>query len=296
MPPTLNTRDRLPGSFNLAAQSMGVTTRELTKLVESGQLASDEFLRNFIPTLNQAVVGSGALAAGLQTSRVAMQRFGTSFQLNVLGAFEAGAESGLNSFFNSLTRALSGLAPTLRVVGRVIGTVLEVIGGLIEGLSQIIRPFGILFDGIFGTSGEADLGRFNSELEATSGILALVGDLLGGIRDSFFVVFGLVQRFLDVLDGSFSFGINSVISENASRGETTGLIERLGAGFAEYADVLFTRGGRALGLDLPLSPSDAARSTPTAQINITATNPTEVAEIVNLELQNLFTVNMSTGN
>jgi tape measure domain-containing protein len=46
--------ERIPGAFNLAAKAMGVTTRELNKMLEQGQVISADFLPKFAVELENA--------------------------------------------------------------------------------------------------------------------------------------------------------------------------------------------------------------------------------------------------
>ena len=45
--------ERLPGAFNIAAESMGLTTAELDKLMQSGDLASNDFMPAFAAALRE---------------------------------------------------------------------------------------------------------------------------------------------------------------------------------------------------------------------------------------------------
>ena len=55
--------ERLPGAFQSAARAMGVTTKELGKMLEQGQLLSDVFLPRFAAQLRRDLGESVALAA-----------------------------------------------------------------------------------------------------------------------------------------------------------------------------------------------------------------------------------------
>jgi tape measure domain-containing protein len=62
--------ERLPGAFNLAAQSMGVTTFQLNKMLEQGQVVTADFLPKFVAELDKtysagAKLGSDGLNANL---------------------------------------------------------------------------------------------------------------------------------------------------------------------------------------------------------------------------------------
>ena len=72
--------ERLPGAFNLAAKAMGVTTKELNKMLEQGQVISADFLPKFAKELDNAF-GEGAekkmfsLTAALGRFTTAWDRF-----------------------------------------------------------------------------------------------------------------------------------------------------------------------------------------------------------------------------
>lgn len=55
--------ERLPGAFQIAARAMGVTTAELGKMLEQGQVLSDDFLPKFAAQLRKELAGSVEEAA-----------------------------------------------------------------------------------------------------------------------------------------------------------------------------------------------------------------------------------------
>ncbi|KKL83239.1 hypothetical protein LCGC14_1976740, partial [marine sediment metagenome] len=56
--------ERIPGAFRIAARAMGVTTRELGKMLEQGEVLSDEFLPKFALELEKAFGPQAAAAIG----------------------------------------------------------------------------------------------------------------------------------------------------------------------------------------------------------------------------------------
>lgn len=140
--------ESLPAAVPLAAKAMGVTTQELFKMMEQGQLVASDFLPKFTKTLREAVREGNALGEGLNTSRVAMARFGTSFKLNILDSFDAGMEGGMADFFNSLTTFTKEMAPIFRVLGKFVGTVLSYLGDLFMIVGQITRPLRLFLDAL----------------------------------------------------------------------------------------------------------------------------------------------------
>lgn len=55
--------ERLPGSLQIAARAMGVTTAELGKMLEQGQLLADDFLPKFAKELESSLGGAAEKAA-----------------------------------------------------------------------------------------------------------------------------------------------------------------------------------------------------------------------------------------
>lgn len=69
--------DRLPGAFQIAAKAMGVTTAELQKMLEAGDLTAENFLPKFAAALQESV--NGALPAAEKSARAQLQRLENTF-------------------------------------------------------------------------------------------------------------------------------------------------------------------------------------------------------------------------
>jgi tape measure domain-containing protein len=69
--------ERLPGAFQIAARAMGVTTSELQKMLEAGQVMSADFLPKFAAALQASV--NGALPAAEASARAQLQRLENAF-------------------------------------------------------------------------------------------------------------------------------------------------------------------------------------------------------------------------
>lgn len=267
--------DRLPGSFQTAAKSMGLTERELTKLVESGQLASDEFIRNFIPALNKSAMDSGALAASLETSRVAMQRFNTAVQLNILEAFDAGAEGGLADFFNNLSATLNQLAPTFKAIGKVAGATLTFISTSVRALIQTIRPLFSVFETLFGST----IKDGNGELQRTAGILTGLISLAKRFAGIFLLPFGALERF------------NNKYSENTGGGTGAGSFFKVPA--ALPGSTVLNSAYALANARNPSSTGGASRTE--VNINITANDEGTMVNRINDAIQETLTTSLSPG-
>lgn len=64
--------DRLPGAFQIAARAMGVTTAELSKMVEQGEVVADDFLPRFARELRKSV--SGGLEGATESPAASFER------------------------------------------------------------------------------------------------------------------------------------------------------------------------------------------------------------------------------
>nr|WP_277881836.1 tape measure protein [Leptolyngbya sp. FACHB-541] len=89
--------ESLPGAFQIAARAMGVTTAELDKMMERGELLSEEFLPRFAAQLSAET--AGAIPGAMKSSQAAINRFNnailelqTSLGKPLLPARNAGLE------------------------------------------------------------------------------------------------------------------------------------------------------------------------------------------------------------
>lgn len=69
--------ERLPGAFQIAARAMGVTTQQLGKMLEQGQLATDVFLPRFAAQMRIEMGGAAARAA--DTVQANLNRLSTAW-------------------------------------------------------------------------------------------------------------------------------------------------------------------------------------------------------------------------
>jgi tape measure domain-containing protein len=116
--------ERLPGAFQIAARSMGVSTAELGKMLETGQVMADEFLPKF--------------SAELQKS------FGTGKQETA--TFSQEWTRLKNSFENALV--LLGKAGVMDALASGVRMASAAVGALSDGLEFISPQINFLFSGI----------------------------------------------------------------------------------------------------------------------------------------------------
>lgn len=132
--------EQIPGAFQTAAKAMGVSTQQLSKMVESGTLASEEFLPKFADELRRSVRESGALAASLEKVRAARQRMASTFTLQTDEGFKAGKD-GFAGGFKNLTESLQQLGSAFRVFGKIMGAIFNGVASVINFLTPFVAIF-----------------------------------------------------------------------------------------------------------------------------------------------------------
>lgn len=98
--------ERLPRAFNLAADAMGVTTAELNKLLQRGQVAADDLLPRLASQLREEF--GGQVEAAANSASASFARLSTSIQ----DLERAIAATGAIDAVTALTDALAILART----------------------------------------------------------------------------------------------------------------------------------------------------------------------------------------
>jgi len=145
--------ERLPGAFKIAADSMGLTTQELDKLVSSGKLTAEVFLPKFAAALDKAF--DGATFDGY-TNGMARLRNSISEAFVLIG--DAGAFDILKA----------GVEASGKGVASLVGA-LEYFGGVFSATKKL-----------FSTG---DLEAFNADLRKVETQFNLTADKIAGVTN-----------------------------------------------------------------------------------------------------------------
>jgi tape measure domain-containing protein len=114
--------DRLPGAFAIAAQAMGVTTRELNKMMKDGEVISRDFLPKFT---EQVRIAFGLdMSKNVDTLQASMQRLSNSW------LFFGQAVDRSFGISNAWKGLLEALGSTLDSVANNMGNIAGILGGL----------------------------------------------------------------------------------------------------------------------------------------------------------------------
>lgn len=153
--------DRLPGALGLVAKGMGITQAQLISLVESGQLAT----RDFIEPFTEALKGLHGETTGILPAWNNLKNMLTS-TAQVIG--DAGG--------------IELLTLAIRTLGGVLGTVSGAIGVVTTAIGTVIRTGGIL---------AAAVVTWSNPWSALRDLWASAGDRLKGLGLSMMQAIGL---------------------------------------------------------------------------------------------------------
>ncbi len=126
--------ERLPGAFQIAARAMGVSTAELGKMLEAGQVMAEDFLPKFAKQLEKELGQASADAAG--TAAREMQRVANEFGDLVKVIADSGAASSIAKFFANISSGLAGVTERIKLMKAETG------GGSIMGWLKILDDQG----------------------------------------------------------------------------------------------------------------------------------------------------------
>ena len=134
--------ERLPGAFGMAAQAMGVTTMELGKMLQNGEVLATELLPLLTIELKKFARTDGALEKAMKSNAAEMERMKNSFADMQAEMAKGGFLDAVTMLFRSLAKGMKALIPAFKVLGAVIGAALLPIAAFFELLSTLNELFG----------------------------------------------------------------------------------------------------------------------------------------------------------
>lgn len=167
--------ERLPGAFQLAAESMGVTTQELNKMLELGQVAATDLLPKLANVLHEKY-GQAALDAS-NSAQAGLNRFKTAwFDLKVVIA-NAGFMDKATGKIKELTAAMKDPA-----VQQAIIELSQRFFAFAESLFDFIKNWGVMI---------AKIGAGVVILKTLLGTVASLVSLWSGLNAAMLVMTGV---------------------------------------------------------------------------------------------------------
>lgn len=176
--------ERVPGAFNIAARAMGVTTAQLGKMLEQGQILATDFLPKFAAELTRSLGDAPEQAA--QSAQAAMNRMAGAWTQAKQAFADTGPAGGLvwvlDAMANSMRRFADGVADAKNAgwggVGQFMGgagyAAIGVAGGTeksdinptkTQRADQLVQTIGRLMDERKRLQAET-FSAFTSDLEA----------------------------------------------------------------------------------------------------------------------------------
>lgn len=103
--------ERLPGAFQVAAKAMGVTTAELGKMLEQGQVMADDFLPKFAKALEANIGDAAEKAAGRLDASV--NRVASAWDRLKQNAGDSGVSKAVAGELEAITRDLTAVSDAM---------------------------------------------------------------------------------------------------------------------------------------------------------------------------------------
>lgn len=174
--------ERLPGAYQIAARAMDVTTGELSKMLEQGELMSDEFLPRFAKELRRTFAGD--LTEAVQGSQANINRLKNTFYELETTITGSGVMETFNEQVQNVNKRLRKWLETNEELIR--QRVPEYIDDIGESLERTVAVYNSLPEGVVGAAGYGIVGRiiFGAGPGKLIAAIALIKSQFDGLVDS----------------------------------------------------------------------------------------------------------------
>lgn len=287
--------DRLPVAVPLMAKALGLTTQQLDKMMEQGQVLSNEALPKFAVELRKAARAGGALEAGMNTVSAAQERMINSFTMAMNEMSEGGGKEGIVDIFNTISDAIKKTLPFWKGLGGLIKFLGASFKFIFEPVIKILSPVLNLLGGLLSMLGDLAT-MFDSNSEAYKKAwedLTTYEKILRTIKDLIMTLTAPLRLVAELFDI-----VNSEISQFAKANKDNwagALIRSLNhnqdTSQKMYKNMSADAVSRFIGGSyerLPVSNSKTSNQTINTTINVTSTkaDPTEVRKEITDYFQN----------
>lgn len=222
--------ERLPGAMTIAAKSLGMTTAELEKMVESG-IDSVQFMEKFGPAM---VAAFGPTAQGnVNSLQGQVNLLKTEFEELLVKIGQGGVGQAavaimqdLRGAIESVSGAIDQLDPaTVDAVKEVFRQLYDMVGNtfktLMSGVGDAVSALNDLVNGVFGViTGFGGIeqpiekvGLLTRALQGVSILLGVLNDGIKGVEIAFSLAIGVAQSFFSAV----AFGLSKITFGDLSR-------------------------------------------------------------------------------
>lgn len=164
--------ERLPGSFQVAAKAMGVTTAELGKMLEQGEVIADDFLPKFAAALEKNIGGASEKAA--QRLDASVNRVATAWERLKQNGGDSGTSSFMAGQYEILADGFNGISEAMeRARASGSGFVGQMVSGAVAA-AKFANPLqAVSYSAI-------ETGNALKQAESEFAALQKRGDVMGG--------------------------------------------------------------------------------------------------------------------
>lgn len=275
--------ERMPLAARAMEKATGLTSKELAKQIELGNLASAEVLPKFANALREIIAETGALEKSLETSRTAQNRLVTGFELATDTIGTSGFNEGITSLFDSLREnleessgGLEGLGKFFNKLFKIIEKALDIIIPVLDVffviLGKIADNLGFLLTAFIAVFGKNAVTRVVSMITQMKLFGFVVGTATTGMRAlaaataiafaKFFVMFKIVKELYALFSKNVIGDLEVQLGRDISVGDIFSKTPRL------------TSAARGFGIG-----SDFSYPTPQQRMNVTPNNTSEGTKV-----------------
>lgn len=129
--------EQIPGSMRVFEEALGVTTQELFKMMERGELLAKDVLPKVAKVYSRMARDGGALAKALASVRVQQQRLTLGLQEAQDTVFKTGFGEGFADLLSELSLKLKDLIPATKLIGQLFKVAFD---GIRAASSFLITP------------------------------------------------------------------------------------------------------------------------------------------------------------
>lgn len=258
--------ERLPGAYQAAARAMGVTSAELSKMMEDGELVAEDLLPKLSVELLKMANSGGQLQKAMNNTASAIARFQNNVIIANKTFNEAGFDKAVRDLFNTMSDAIMRAEPLWIALGK--------------ATEFAMFPLRAFFE-LLGVLGE-DLGDYNKLLSEHEGLVKLAGLAMMALfkwSRKLLLVFLLIPaamsgmaKWLDGEKLSWEEWAITIAGIVASLGAMVGILKKIkGLGSVIGAVAGATRGGAGK------AATRATRSNTTGVLKSTSSLPSRLA-------------------
>lgn len=160
--------DRMPIAVSTMAKAVGVSNKELLKMMEQGKLVSEEVLPKFAYGLRVAAREGGALSAGMKSLQAQENRLKTTWTDLVTTFNNAGGMGGQGSVLSTLTDAMESLMPVVEFLGWAFAKWAEKFKYVVDSLTAPLK-FISKYQELFNEATGKDIGFGRAVFEMVTG-------------------------------------------------------------------------------------------------------------------------------